>query len=201
MKVAGSPAPRPSVPVESPKAPVAAAAAAPAPAAAKPPDQFHGVAAAAAPKPADAAGAASRAVVERYFEAFGKRDQATLTQLYAPNATFKDDMFDLKNGASILQMWKSAPPFKTFKSEITEVSGNTVKAKWVVDYEMFGKPVHNEITSVITVGADGRITSQREDWDESKWMSQALPWIPKWAQGAAYMVMRPALNLITRRPE
>ncbi|MBS1153387.1 MAG: hypothetical protein H6Q89_5085, partial [Myxococcaceae bacterium] len=41
---------------------------------------------------------------------------------------------------------------------------------------------------------DGRIVEQREQWDQQKWMSQALPMIPRWAQGVAYRVMRPLLS-------
>ncbi|MBL8951039.1 MAG: nuclear transport factor 2 family protein [Myxococcaceae bacterium] len=139
--------------------------------------------------------ATARASVEKFFAAFAAHDLKGLDAAYAPNAKFKDDMFDLEKKSSILKMWKGAPPFESFKSEIISVKGNEVHAKWVVDYEMFGNKIHNEIDSRLTLDDQGRITSQREDWDERRWMSQALPVVPKFLQPVAYFFMRPLLNM------
>ncbi len=139
--------------------------------------------------------ATARASVEKFFAAFAAHDLKGLEAGYAPNAQFKDDMFTLTKRSSILKMWEGAPPFKAFKSEILEVKGNEVHARWVVDYEMFGNPIHNEIDSRLTLDNQGRITSQREDWDERKWMSQALPAVPRFLQPVAYFFMRPLLSM------
>lgn len=147
----------------------------------------------AAPAPLDEATARSK--VEAFFKAFENHDRQGLEAAYAPNAKFHDDMFTLTKRSSILEMWKGAPPFKTFKAEILDVKGNEVHAKWVAEYKIFGRDVHNEIDSHLTLDGEGRITSQQEDWDEKKWMSQALPVIPRFLQGAAYFVMRPLLSM------
>lgn len=139
--------------------------------------------------------ATARASVERFFTAFSTHDMKGLEAAYAPNAEFKDDMFDLSKRSSILKMWSGAPPFASFKSEILEVKGNEVHSKWVVDYELFGNKIHNEIDSHMTLDSQGRITSQREDWDEQRWMSQALPVVPKFLQPVAYFFMRPILSM------
>lgn len=144
--------------------------------------------------PSGATEARNRALAEQYFEAFGRRDGKALEALYRPDATFKDDMFDLSKRSSILNMWAKAPPFATFTSEIVSAEGNQVKARWVVDYEMFGNKVHNEIESTITFDAQGKISAQHERWDRTKWMSQALPLVPRWAQPVAYFLMRPLLS-------
>ncbi len=139
--------------------------------------------------------ATARASVERFFAAFAAHDLKGLEAAYRPDAKFKDDMFDLTRRSSILKMWEGAPPFKSFKSEILAVNGNEVHARWVVEYEMFGNPIHNEIDSRLTLDSQGRIASQREDWDERRWMSQALPAIPRFLQPVAYFFMRPILNM------
>jgi hypothetical protein len=136
----------------------------------------------------------TRAKAEQFFAAFGKKDLKALEAMYRPDAKFHDDMFDLSSRDSIMKMWGSAPPFETFRAEVKSVTPGEVRAKWVVDYEMFGNKVHNEIESVIRFDAQGRIVEQREDWDESKWMKQALPAVPRWAQGIAYHFMRPILS-------
>lgn len=137
----------------------------------------------------------NQAAAEAFFAAFGRGDHATLERHYAPNAHFKDDMFTLTKRSSIMKMWSGAPPFASFKSEILDVKGDQVKARWVVDYTMFGNKIHNEIESTLTFDAQGKIVSQDEHWDRSKWMSQALPFIPRFLQGAAYAVMRPLLTM------
>ncbi|MDX2009631.1 MAG: nuclear transport factor 2 family protein [Myxococcaceae bacterium] len=140
--------------------------------------------------------ARNRATAERFFEAFGRRELSTVEGLYRPDATFKDDMFTLSKGgrSSIMQMWRGAPPFEVFHAEVTEASGNTVRAKWVAEYEMFGRPIRNEIDSTLTFDESGAIRSQVESWDRQKWMSQALPFVPRWAQGAVYAVLSPLLS-------
>jgi hypothetical protein len=138
----------------------------------------------------------NRATAERFFEAFGRRDHSALEAMYRPDASFKDDMFTLSKGgrSSIMQMWRGAPPFKVFLAEVGEAKGNQVRAKWVAEYEMFGRPIRNEIDSTLTFDDAGAIRSQVETWDRQKWMSQALPFVPRWAQGAVYAVLSPVLS-------
>lgn len=138
--------------------------------------------------------ARSRAAADAFFKAFASHDMKGLEAAYAPNVKFNDDMFTLTRRESVLKMWSGAPPFKSFDAEILDVKGNEVTARWTVDYEMFGNKIHNVIDSKLTFDDQGRITSQQENWDERKWMSQALPLIPKFLQPAAYFVMRPLLS-------
>jgi len=134
------------------------------------------------------------AAAEKFFDAFGRHDLPALEQHYRPDAKFKDDMFSLNKRSSIMGMWKGAPPFATFKAEVLEAKGDTVKAKWVCDYVMFGNKVHNEIESTLTFDAEGKVASQTEHWDRTKWMSQALPMVPKFLHGVVYALMGPILS-------
>ncbi|MCA2977254.1 MAG: nuclear transport factor 2 family protein [Myxococcaceae bacterium] len=144
--------------------------------------------------PTDGPEARNRAAAERFFEAFGRGDHAAVEALYRPDVTFKDDMFTLSKRDSVMTMWRSAPRFETFHVEVGEARGSQVSARWVVDYEMFGRKVRNEVTSTLTFDAQGRISAQAESWDRTKWMGQALPFVPRWAQPLAYAVMRPLLS-------
>lgn len=138
--------------------------------------------------------ARTRAAADTFFKAFGSKDLKGLEAAYAPNVQFKDDMFTLSKRESVMKMWSGAPKFETFNAEVLDVKGNEVTARWTVDYEMFGNKIHNVIESKLTFDDQGRITSQKENWDETKWMKQALPFIPKFLQPAAYFVMRPLLS-------
>jgi hypothetical protein len=192
MKIQG-PATRPVAPEVSHPA----SAAAPAPTAAAPAAAGWTAKKAGATAPAAApvdAEARTRQAAEKFFKAFEAHDTAGLKAAYRPDAKFKDNMFDLSKADSILKMWKGAPPFSAFKAEILSVKGNEVHTKWTADYVMFGNKVHNEIDSVITFDNEGKIKEQNESWDQKKWMKQALPMIPSWAQGVAYAVMRPLLS-------
>ena len=136
----------------------------------------------------------TKAQAAKFFEAFKTHDMKTLEAMYRPDATFKDDMFDLSSRESILKMWGTAPPFAKFDVQYLETKPGEVKSRWTVDYEMFGNKIHNVVDSTMKFDADGKVSSQREHWDEQKWMSQALPAIPKWTQGIAYHFMRPILS-------
>ena len=136
----------------------------------------------------------TRGAAVKFFDAFKAHDLETLKSMYRPDATFKDDMFDLSSRESIMKMWSGAPPFAKFDVQFLETKSGEVKTRWTADYEMFGNKVHNVIDSTMRFDASGRVVSQREHWDEQKWMSQALPAIPKWAQGIAYHFMRPILS-------
>ena len=163
----------------APPAPVAPKPAAPAPAqVAETPSATagwaaKGVSATKAAAPTKDAGQ----VATEFFSAFQKTDTATFDKLYAPNATFKDPIYDLKNHDEVVHMWKSL--FATGKDlkmtyEVLESSGDKAKVAWKADYKVFGRPVHNEAVSELTV-KNGQIVQQQDSWSWSKWAKQALP--------------------------
>lgn len=138
--------------------------------------------------------ARSTAAAQAFFKAFEAHDTAAIENSYRPDAHFKDDMFNLTKRSSIMNMWSKAPPFAAFNAEVISAKGNEVKAKWTADYVIFGNKVHNEIESTMTFDDQGKIASQVEHWDRQKWMSQAIPAIPKFLQPVAYFFMRPLLT-------
>ena len=119
----------------------------------------------------------ARQVADQFFSAFQKKDIATFEKVYAPNATFKDPIYDLKNRGETLGMWKSL--FAAGKDlkvtyEILEANGDKAKVAWKADYKVFGRKVHNEAVSELTI-KNGQIVQQQDSWSWSKWARQALP--------------------------
>lgn len=116
-------------------------------------------------------------VANTFFSAFQKQDLAAFEKVYAPGATFTDPIYDLQGRGEVVHMWKSL--FAAGKDlkvtyEVLESSGDKVKVAWKADYKVFGRPVHNEAVSELTV-KNGQIVTQRDSWSWSKWARQALP--------------------------
>ena len=130
-----------------------------------------------APVKPSAPAATSAEVATAFFTAFQNKDLAAFEKLYAPNATFHDPIYDLKNRSETLGMWKSlfaAGKDLKLSFKVLESGPDGAKVAWTADYKVFGRPVHNEAVSNMTI-KDGQITAQRDDWSWSKWARQALP--------------------------
>ena len=126
---------------------------------------------------ASAAPATAAEVATAFYTAFQTKDVAAFEKLYAPEATFKDPIYDLKNRAETLQMWTSL--FKAGKDlklnfKVLESGPDSAKVSWTADYKVFGRPVHNESITDLKVKG-GKITQQQDNWSWSKWARQALP--------------------------
>ncbi len=162
----------------APVAPRPPAAAAPAAQASAPVAATAGwtVKGAAQVKPS-APAATSAEVATAFFTAFQNKDLAAFEKLYSPGATFHDPIYDLKNRSETLGMWKSlfaAGKDLKLSFKVLESGPDGAKVAWTADYKVFGRPVHNEAVSNLTI-KDGQITAQRDDWSWSKWARQALP--------------------------
>lgn len=125
---------------------------------------------------APAAPASPRDVVTRFYAAFEKGDTATLEKLYAPDVKFQDAIFSYENRDGTMNMWRKilADPTTKIRFTLDNVDGSQVTGHWVADYKILGRPVHNEISTRMTV-ENGLITRHRDDFDWNKWAPQALP--------------------------
>jgi len=117
----------------------------------------------------------------KFFDAFGRGDATTMGAQYASNADFKDPIYDLHGQGDITHMWtellKKGQGLKVTHEILPRQAGdalNLVRVKWVADYKLFGRPVHNESQTQLTI-TNGKITSHRDDWSWEQWASQALP--------------------------
>lgn len=131
----------------------------------------------AAARVAGAPAASAAEVATAYFNAFQKQDTAAQGKLYAPDATFKDPIYDLKGRDPVVHMWTSlfkAGKDLTLSYKVLESNADGAKVSWTADYKVFGRPVHNEAVTDMKV-KDGQIVSQQDSWSWSKWAKQALP--------------------------
>ena len=173
--ISSRPPPAPIAPTSKPAASAVTAPAAPA--VEKPAAGWTPGVKASAPVAAAAPAQTSAQVATAFYEAFQKKDVAAFEKLYAPEATFKDPIYDLKNRGQTLKMWTSL--FKAGKDlklefKVLDSGPEGAKVKWTADYKVFGRPVHNESITDMTI-KDGKITQQKDDWSWSKWARQALP--------------------------
>lgn len=122
---------------------------------------------------------ANQELITSFYEAMAQRDHATVGSMYAENATFKDEGYDLKNGKQVASMWAMLlSRAKDYSLEFSNVQGTEAggSAQWIVRYKFRGKnPVENHIKSQFTV-ENGKIVKQRDTFDFHKWASQALGW-------------------------
>ena len=120
--------------------------------------------------------AATRLILERFYEALARRDAATMSALYAPDAAFTDPVFRLR-GADIGRMWTSllgrARDFSV-DWEVRRADPQGGEVAWTARYLFGGKRrVVNVIESELKL-VDGLIVEQNDRFDFPRWSSQAL---------------------------
>lgn len=117
-----------------------------------------------------------RAVVDAFYRAFQARNFDRMESLYHPDVRFKDMVFAYGDRAGTMKMWRqilSTPGIK-MGVRIGEVDGDTVRGHWAAEYQVFGRPVHNELTFEMKV-KDGKIVEHRDHSDWNRWAPQAFP--------------------------
>jgi ketosteroid isomerase-like protein len=120
---------------------------------------------------------ANRELIERFYEAFGRRDGAAMSACYAPDSHFRDPAFGDLEGAEIGAMWRmltaraSDLEIELHEHEAAEDSGS---AHWIARYTFStGRPVVNDIQAKFSF-ADGLIADHVDDFNFRNWARQAL---------------------------
>lgn len=115
-------------------------------------------------------------LIETFYRAFQKRDYQTMAECYHPDATFRDEAFQLK-GSEIGAMWhmlceRGTDMEMTFT--VKEESGK-VKAHWEPRYtfSQSGRKVHNIIDAEFEF-KDGKIIKHVDHFNFWRWSRQAL---------------------------
>ena len=120
--------------------------------------------------------AETRETLERFYGALGRRDGEAMAAMYAPDATFEDEVFRLQ-GADIGRMWigllKRAKDFS-----VTYAIAQADDARGTVDLTaryLFGgrRPVVNVIRAKLEL-ANGKIQRHVDQFDFPRWAGQAL---------------------------
>lgn len=140
-------------------------------------------------------------VVAAFYASFIKQDFAGMEALYDEGLSFKDPIFEYENRAGTMGMWRNllAGSTGTFSYKVTDVKGDTVTVRWIADYEVFGRPVHNEIDTTMIV-RDGKIVHQRDVFSWEAWSKQALPLGPISSSKPVRWVVTKVLRHVASRP-
>jgi ketosteroid isomerase-like protein len=117
-------------------------------------------------------------VVTRFYDAFARRDGATMASCYTADARFSDPVFTDLRGAEPGAMWKMLTE-RGHDLEVRLLShtagGQSGTANWVADYtfSQTGRRVHNDVRATFRF-ADGLIAEHRDDFSFYAWARQAL---------------------------
>ena len=116
--------------------------------------------------------------IRRFYEAFQKRDAATMAACYAPDVRFSDPVFTDLRGAQAGLMWKMlCERGKDLKIEVSGIGADagTGRAHWEAWYTFSatGRKVHNVIDASFEF-REGLITRHTDRFDLYRWARQAL---------------------------
>jgi ketosteroid isomerase-like protein len=118
------------------------------------------------------------AVIDRFYEAFARRDADAMGDCYAPDAHFSDPVFRDLNGDEVRAMWQMlcerGKDLEVVHSNVS-ADGDTGSAHWDADYTFSGtgRKVHNSIDAKFRF-ENGLIADHEDSFDLYKWTRQAL---------------------------
>ena len=116
-------------------------------------------------------------LLDRFYDAFARRDGDVMAACYHPDVHFQDEVFDLR-GPRAGAMWRMlcarGEDLVVDASDI-EADADTGSARWVATYTFTqtGRLVRNEIEAAFTF-EDGLIRTHRDRFDVWAWSRQAL---------------------------
>lgn len=118
------------------------------------------------------------ALIHSFYEAFQRRDHASMTACYTPDATFSDPVFPLLRGAAVGAMWRMlCERGKDLRIEAGRIAATSDRgsAHWGAWYTFSatGRPVHNIIEASFEF-RDGLIVRHTDAFDLYRWARQAL---------------------------
>jgi ketosteroid isomerase-like protein len=127
-------------------------------------------------------GTETREALTRFYDALARRDAATLSSMYAPDAVFQDPVFRLQ-GTQVAAMWtgllRRARDFSVSYT-IAQAGNDRGSVEWTARYLFAGKrPVVNVILSELEF-RDGKIVHHTDTFDFPRWAAQALGVPGRW---------------------
>ena len=121
---------------------------------------------------------ANAELLQRFYQAFDRRDAETMATCYAPDVVFEDPAFGELHGRQAGDMWRllcsRATDLSVGATDI--VADDTVgSAHWEAHYtfSQTGRHVHNIIDARFRF-RDGLIVEHRDHFDFWRWSRQAL---------------------------
>ncbi len=122
--------------------------------------------------------AANAALIDRFYEAFARRDHAMMAACYTPDVHFSDPVFQDLHGDEARAMWRMLCERGTdlmLSHSDVSADADSGSAAWVADYTFSGtgRTVHNEISA--SYRFEGGLISEHTDrFDLWAWSRQAL---------------------------
>jgi ketosteroid isomerase-like protein len=122
--------------------------------------------------------AGNRQLIERFYDAFARRDGDAMAACYAPGARFSDPVFRDLQGDEPGAMWRMLTSrAEDLRIELVEHDADegTGSARWLADYTFTqtGRPVHNDVRARFRF-ADGLIAEHKDSFSFYAWARQAL---------------------------
>jgi hypothetical protein len=118
--------------------------------------------------------------IEKFFTAFQNLNASEMAKIYAPDATFSDEVFNLKNGEAIGQMWamlvgnitRSGKEHWSFTYKVESMNSASWEAKYL--FSAAGRMVVNRVRSTFTFDPYGKVKVQVDQFDFWRWSRQAF---------------------------
>jgi len=133
-------------------------------------------------------------LITRFYEAFARRDFATMAACYHPKASFSDPVFTDLKGAKIAAMWHmlclNAQDFSV-QFDSLKAEAHTGSARWAARYKFSGtgRKVYNRIRAEFTF-QDGKILTHRDRFSFWRWSRMALGGVGLLLGGTEFMRKR-----------
>lgn len=123
--------------------------------------------------------AANAALINRFYEAFARRDAEGMVACYAPNVRFADPAFGELRGDEARGMWRMlierGKDLEVVHSNVVADDEGRGSAHWEADYTFSatGRKVHNSIDARFRFEG-GLIAKHEDSFDLYRWARQAL---------------------------
>lgn len=123
----------------------------------------------------------NKAVIEKFYSSFQKRDAAGMNACYSDDIVFSDPVFLILREDEVRCMWemlcKNAKDFSLTFSDIELLDEEYATCKWQATYTFSatGRKVINNIKAYMKL-KDGKIIEHSDAFRLSTWIGQALGW-------------------------
>lgn len=117
------------------------------------------------------------ALIERFYEAFGRRDAEAMVACYHDDVVFNDPAFGTLRGREVGDMWRMlCRAGKDLTVVATNIAGEDGRghAHWEAEYTFAtGRKVHNVVNATFDFSG-GLITRHTDVFDFDTWFAQAF---------------------------
>lgn len=148
----------------------------------------------------------NEALINRFYEAFARKDADTMNACYADRIVFEDPAFGRLNAKEPKAMWRMLVERGGDALKIThhvkEVTHGGAKAHWeaIYPFSKTGRVVHNRIEAEFII-EEGKIVYHRDDFNLWKWAGMALGTPGKLLGWSGFMqkkIRQQALSALTK---